>query len=595
MKLLLILALLADQARALPTPRRIPEILAEIKQRRHRTETVELQASPEEYDDVQTLFLDQRLDHFSKSDDPKASMTFRQRYFYTGRYVHDETEGQTTRQTAAFLCVGGEGPSLKPSVLVDSVHCTGDMIGLAAKLFNEHNWDIHMFALEHRYYGESVPSSVVLASNVGASTPDDNTTGYDYDNDLMNGDFTYLSSRQAIHDVIEFVQSPEVSKHMSSLSSTNINVQWITFGGSYPGMLSAWSRLLFPDIIHGAVANSAPVQAELDFREYYDRVALDLADEAVGGSEECRRIFVEGHAQIVAALEGGPFPKHEDVGDDPVEYVATLFNICDGAEALLESRRNIEVLIGDGILRVPAQENDPSCEKELCNIQKLCDAITGERQAEPNKSSMEILAKINGIELGNECSNVDWTLYVDYFSTPTPENANDRSWMYQTCTEFGFYQTCQIDSQCPYGKGYHDVDRDLELCQKVFGIDPADVATSVQSTLEYYGGWELTPSAEAMDNANSSSGPRLVSDQGEQRILFANGDVDPWTELAVSGARGATNQLTVTVPGASHHFWTHKVQDTDGAAIEAARKGIYNTVSSWLGVGATYPLYTAME
>lgn len=259
---------------------------------------------------------------------------------------------------------------------------TGDMIGLAAKLFNEHNWNIHMFALEHRYYGESVPSSMNLDSNERASTsddnaidPDDNATDYDSDNDVMRGDFAYLSSRQAIRDVIQFVQSTEVSRHFSALSTNNQDVQWITFGGSYPGMLSAWSRLLYPDIIHGAVANSAPVQAELDFREYYDRVAWDLADEAIGGSEECRRIFVEGHEQVVAALEGQSFPKQKDGADDPVDYVATLFNVCDGAEALLESRRNIEVFIGDGILQVPAQENDPHCEKNLCNIQKVSSQV----------------------------------------------------------------------------------------------------------------------------------------------------------------------------------------------------------------------------
>lgn len=79
--------------------------------------------SPEGYHDVETLFFDQRLDHFSESDDANASVTFRQRYFYSGRYVQHETVGQGTRQTAAFLCVGGEGPSLKASVLVDSVHC----------------------------------------------------------------------------------------------------------------------------------------------------------------------------------------------------------------------------------------------------------------------------------------------------------------------------------------------------------------------------------------------------------------------------------------------------------------------------------------
>jgi hypothetical protein len=58
--------------------------------------------------------------------------------------------------------------------------------------------------------------------------------------------------------------------------------------------------------------------------------------------------------------------------------------------------------------------------------------------------------------------------------------------------------------------------------------------------------------------------------------MFVNGDVDPWSELAVSdGTR---------VPGSSHHFWTHKIKHSDGDAIAAARQEIYDTISSWLGV-----------
>jgi len=176
---------------------------------------------------------------------------------------------------------------------------------------------------------------------------------------------------------------------------------------------------------------------------------------------------------------------------------------------------------------------------------------------------------------------------VSYFSSPNQWNLNDRSWYFQTCSEFGFYQTCPLDTECPYAKGYHNIDRDLELCEKMFGIGPEDVANSILSTLEYYGGWNLTPSANAMDSSIPASGPHLLLDQDDQRIMFVNGDIDPWSELAVSG------QQSINVPGASHHFWTHKVQDSDETAIAIARHQIYEMVSSWLE--SISPSITAIE
>jgi len=149
-------------------------------------------------------------------------------------------------------------------------------------------------------------------------------------------------------------------------------MQWITFGGSYPGMLSAWSHLLHPSAIRAAVSSSAPIQAKLDFSEYNEHVGNDLQKKEVGGSKLCHDIVREGHAQVVAVLDGkvvetdggGVETTVEDVDD-----VAALFNVCGGGDTLRESKRNQEAFVGDGLIRIPAQGNDPSCVGEFCNIQ----------------------------------------------------------------------------------------------------------------------------------------------------------------------------------------------------------------------------------
>lgn len=104
--------------------------------------------------DVQELFLKQRLDHFAASPE-----YFQQRYFYSDRFV-DKSSSQDKQY--AFLCVGGEGPSLTKAVLVDSVHCSGDALALAEQLHLQRGLSVHLFALEHRYYGRSYPSEFYM-------------------------------------------------------------------------------------------------------------------------------------------------------------------------------------------------------------------------------------------------------------------------------------------------------------------------------------------------------------------------------------------------------------------------------------------------
>ncbi len=146
--------------------------------------------------------------------------------------------------------------------------------------------------------------------------------------------------------------------------------------------------------------------------------------------------------------------------------------------------------------------------------------------------------------------------------------------------------SCNKDSNCPYAQGYHDVSRDLELCQSVFGIDPNTVKQNVDSTLSYYGGWSLSP------NTGKSTGPddsnmldNEEEDTAQKRIIFITGDVDPWTELSYT-KQGNEDHPSIHVLGASHHFWTHEVKESDGEHVKNARQTIYDTVSNWLGLSS---------
>ena len=87
---------------------------------------------------------------------------------------------------------------------------------------------------------------------------------------------------------------------------------WVTWGGSYPGMLAGWSRLKHPELIHASVASSAPVFATFDMcpahvkrvclarPQYTDHMAYayTISHEAVGGSKACKEAIRAGHAWV---------------------------------------------------------------------------------------------------------------------------------------------------------------------------------------------------------------------------------------------------------------------------------------------------------
>ena len=463
--------------------------------------------------DVKVSCLTQRLDHF----DATNPSTFQQRFFYTDRYLVENAEREVI-----FLCVGGEGPGFTEDVLSGSDHCTGDMLEAAKRVSLKYGISVHAYALEHRYYGKSYPS-------FGRESP------------VTNKNLKYLSSRQALEDLAHFVHFINSQQNKSSEEAS-----WITFGGSYPGFMAGNARLKYPHLIHGAVSNSAPLDLKVDFPEYQGRVAWDLRFPKIGGSETCFEIVKEGHNQAVSLVK-----------KDPVA-LAKMFNIC-SPETALNSRENQNQLLGDGLISVYAQGNDPSCDKPLCNIEKLCDRMVSSAQ-NTNQTYLEILAGVSEEQNADslvDCIDVSWQETLEYLSEPRVDFGGMRSWLWQTCTEVGFYQTSNDSS--PFASFYHLIDMDMEICRVAYNI--TNVYDNVQATRDYYGGLDISDGS---------------------RVLSVNGNVDPWSTLGLH--ESPKHSLPVKmVNGASHHYWTHAVQDSDAPEVVQIREYIYSVVFEWLG------------
>ncbi|ELV13498.1 Thymus-specific serine protease [Tupaia chinensis] len=136
------------------------------------------------------------------------------------------------------------------------------------------------------------------------------------------------------------------------------------------------------------------------------------------------------------------------------------------------------------------------------------------------------------------CFSVSRAETVAQLRATEPQAAvvGDRQWLYQTCTEFGF-----------------------SLCEQVFGLSATSVAQAVAQTNSYYGG--QTPEAT--------------------RVLFVNGDTDPWHVLSVTQTLGPS-EPALLIPSASHCSDMAPARPSDPPSLLLGRQNISQQLRTWL-------------
>jgi len=424
-----------------------------------------------------------------------------------------------------FLYIGGEGPLSSSSVthnfIVDWLPTVGGLL----------------FALEHRYYGCHNVSSCPYTPSFNGSATDE---------------LQYLTTDQALADLATF------AKAQKARSAALASVPWILIGGSYPGMLAAFGRTAYPDVFDCAVASSAPVHGQLDFTGFQEVVthgyAMDV--EGVHGSPQCAAQIAQGHASIQTML----------LTAAGRAQLATLFPAAVPDAAWLEDSTNARTFAGCGVASFPAQSNHPTCTTPACGVSQIC-AIMAPSNASKNDNATALkrLAMVAAAQAGDG-ADMTFSCEMDWQMPGDIPKAHENYWGWQCCTEYGFYQTCEEGTECFYTQGLvsfsnqdHQPD---DYCSSQFGINREQT--------------------KAWTTANDARWTSSVANA--TKIMWVNGDLDPWHALSNLASPGEEQPVVWPVKGAHHCAWMSAAAEDDQQSIKDARAAVYKQVSEWVGL-----------
>lgn len=408
--------------------------------------------------------------------------------------------------------------------------------------------------LEHRYWGVSSPFA-----------------------DLTTENLQYLTLENSIKDLTYFANHVKLpfAKHGSSNAK---DVAWVTMGGSYSGALSAWTASVDPGTLWAYHSSSAPVQAVSDYYGYFlpvqqgmpqncskdvslvidhmDGVLLNGTDKEI---RDLKAMFglesLEHSDDFMAALENGPW-----LWQGNQFYTGTgFYTWCDYIENSVNATGKA-VAGPNGVGLMKALAGYAKWWKDV-QFPGMC-AGYGYWEGDYDTGCLDTY-------------NVSNPMYTD----TSLSNTIDRQWVWMTCNEpFGYWQDGAPESRPSIVSRLVTAEYWVRQCGLYFPKGPhgenygiADGKTEEQVNA-YTGGWNI-------DNTT--------------RLIYVNGDYDPWREASVSsdlrpnGPLKSTKQVPVEiVPGGFHTSDLVTMNGKVNAGCKKVQDAVIHQLATWV---AQYP------
>lgn len=261
--------------------------------------------------------------------------------------------------------------------------------------------------------------------------------------DTSTENLKYLTVEQALADLAHFI---DVQKGTVS-GAHNSGV--ILVGASYAASMVTWFRQRYPHKVSGVWASSAPLNAKVDFYEYKEVTAFAME---LVGSRECTD-------RIQAAF----YQMELEVAEGDTARVSAAFSLC----SLLDHNNQLDVwnffrAVSDEFAWI-VQGHWPG------DIEGVCAALTDPDIPDP----VLALGRWVSNRVDPFCYDISHANLIEWYASPSWQNFSTtsgvRQWFFQTCNEFGWYQTSSGQDHV-FGTKF-PVDWYIEVCRGLFGAE----------------------------------------------------------------------------------------------------------------------------
>ncbi|GAB7359605.1 hypothetical protein MBLNU230_g6789t1 [Neophaeotheca triangularis] len=406
--------------------------------------------------------------------------------------------------------------------------------------------------IEHRYWGTSTPFTELTTANM-----------------------TYLTLENSIKDFTYFANNVKFpfAHHASSNAK---DVPWVFMGGSYSGALAAWIESIDSGTFWAYLASSAPVQAISDYYGYFLPVQQGMPKNCSTDVslvvDHMDDIFTNGSPSEISALK-------TRFGVDSIEHVDDVMAFLEWGPWLWQ---NNQFYANGGFFEwcdyiensVNASSNNlPGAEG--VGLEK---ALSGYARWVQNELIPGFCEDTYGYYSGDynlECTNT-YNFSSPLFRDTSLSNTIDRQWQWMLCNEpFGYWQTGAPADRPTIVSRLVDANYWSRQCAlwfppgangETFGLAQG---RSEADTNAYTQGWSFTNST---------------------RLMYTNGEFDPWREASVSadlrpgGPLQSTEQVPVNIVPGGYHVSDFITRNGEvNAGVQAAIDREVAQLKAWVG------------
>jgi len=389
---------------------------------------------------------------------------------------------------------------------------------------------------------------------------------------LTTDSLRWLNNDQSAADSAYFmanVKFPGIDEDLTAPSTP-----WIYYGGSYAGARAAHMKILYPDLVYGAIASSGVTHAELENWRYMDIIRR-------AAEPECS-------SNIQTSIE-------------TVDVVLSIPHLRIALKQLfglgeLEHDDDFASLLESPLSYWQGKNWDPTVGST--KFEEFCDALSkplhgSELRATIDGASYDVTTDMLALPGGLNVPLVvyNYAQYIkEHFVSRCPEGASVedcfgtyddskykgtsvddkwRLWLFQVCTEWGYFITAPPEGYPRIISRRMTLEYSSKICRQAF--PPGDSF--------------IVPPLPNVTVVNALGDFEIAAD----RLAIIDGEVDPWRPDTPHSEEVPDREDTILrpfklIPGGVHHYDEFGLRDlsAEPPEIEKIHREMIEFVAAWL-------------